>query len=112
MLAHFETNVNFNVDLNRFRRRKSLHAWVMLGMVTQLCGSLGRREGDLVLQKAGMAGAGAQWWASPIGWYKSVNFRAEKGPVPPHWRGPRAMRTLSLIRPNQVGETGVSSALK
>ena len=65
-LAHFErkivgtceTNVTVDVDSNRCWRWKLLHAWIMPGIVTQLCGDFGRRESDLVFGESGHGGRG------------------------------------------------------
>ena len=57
-MAHFEINVNLDVDLNHIWRRKLQHAWIMPGMVTRLRGDFGGRESDLVFGEGGRGGGG------------------------------------------------------
>ena len=57
-MAHFEINVNLDVNLNRIWRRKFMHAWIMLGIVMRLCGDFGGRESGLVFGESGHGGGG------------------------------------------------------
>ena len=51
-----KANGGKSFHLNRSWRRKLLHAWIMLGIVTRLRGDFGGRESDLVFGEGGHGG--------------------------------------------------------